>query len=84
MQQWPELAEYSEAKHRALLAIRCPRDWRSLESVVDDLHNREVELLRPGTKLPVSATVSNNVSNIYLDASQRVAKYLQVRTKTIK
>ncbi|KAF8595857.1 hypothetical protein BDV93DRAFT_449766, partial [Ceratobasidium sp. AG-I] len=68
----------------ALLAIRCARDRRSFESVVDDLHNQEVELLRRGTKLPVSATVSNGVSNIYLDASQRVAKDLQVRTETIK
>jgi hypothetical protein len=78
-----ELAEYSEAKHQAILAIRCARDRRSFESVVDDLHRQEVELLRPGTVLPVSATISNDVKAIYSDASYAVARYLQVRISII-
>lgn len=57
---------------------RCARNCRSFESVVDDLHHQEVELLRPGTELPTAATVSNDVKSIYLDGSIAVAQYLQV------
>lgn len=74
-----ELSEYSEAKHRAILAIRCAHNHRSFESVVDDLHRKEVELLRPGTVLPSAVTVSKDVKNIYEDASSSVKTYLQVR-----
>ena len=70
--------EYSPAAHRAILAIRCARDRRSFDSVVDDLHRQEVELLHPGTRLPCSVTVSNDVRHIYEDASDAVARYIQV------
>lgn len=73
------VAPYSVARHRAILAIRCARDRRSFESVVDDLHWQEVQLLRPGTELPCSATVSNDVRHIYEDASVTAAQFLQVR-----
>lgn len=74
-----EVPSYSVARHRAILAIRCARDRRSFESVVDDLHQQEVQLLRPGTELPCSATVSNDVRHIYEDASVTAARFLQVR-----
>lgn len=78
--QSSELSEYTEAKHRAILAIRYALERESFESVVDDLHRQEVELLRPGTQLPLSTTVSNDVEVIYSDASHAVACYLQAST----
>jgi hypothetical protein len=69
---------YSLPLHCALLAICCACDQQPFASVVDDLHRQEVELLRLGTVLPTSATVSNDVKHIYGDTSVKVAQYLQV------
>lgn len=74
----PNRQEYSFARHRAILAIRCARDCCSFESVVDDLHQEEVQLLRPGTALPCAATISNDVKRIYQDSSVGVARYFKV------
>jgi len=43
---------YSQAAHRALIALRCAKNTRPINSVLDEDYQREVEMLRPGTKLP--------------------------------
>lgn len=73
----PDL-QYSEALHRSILAICSFRDRCSFESVVDDLHQAEVKLLQPGTKLLCAVTVSNDMMHIYQDALLDVAHFLQV------
>ncbi|KAG9080749.1 hypothetical protein FS749_007915 [Ceratobasidium sp. UAMH 11750] len=73
---YPALS-YSMARHRAILALRCARDRRPFESVVDELHQQEVELLRPGTQLPSLATVSEDIRRIYRMASLDAARHLR-------
>ncbi|CAE7107559.1 unnamed protein product [Rhizoctonia solani] len=69
--------KYSVARHRAILALRCARNHRSFESVVDELHREEVELLRPGTTLPSSATTSLDTKRLYGGIAKDAALYLQ-------
>ncbi|KAG8726320.1 hypothetical protein FRC10_007248, partial [Ceratobasidium sp. 414] len=73
---YPPLS-YSAAHHRAILALRCARDRRPFDSVVDDLHQQEVDMLCPGTHLPTAATVSLDVRLIYNIGSLNVARYLR-------
>ncbi|QRV95405.1 hAT family dimerization protein [Ceratobasidium sp. AG-Ba] len=70
--------QYSEARHRAILVLRCARYRRSFESAVDDLHREEVDFLRPGTLLPTSATLSTTAKHLYDDSARDAASYLQV------
>ncbi|KAG9090384.1 hypothetical protein FRC07_012125, partial [Ceratobasidium sp. 392] len=67
------------ARHCAILALRCAQDCRPFESVVDELHRQEVEMLRPGTSLPTSETVSADVRRVYSDSASEVSRYLKER-----
>ena len=49
---------YSEAAHRALIALRCAKNQRPFNSVLDEDYQAEVNILWPGTKLPHPQTVS--------------------------
>ena len=71
-------SSYSVAKHCTLIAIQCAQYKRSFNSVADDLYRQEVELLRPGTSLPLPKTVSRDVQVIYASAATGVKEYLQV------
>ncbi|KAF8586027.1 hypothetical protein K439DRAFT_1001527 [Ramaria rubella] len=46
------VSKYSPYRHRALIALRCAKDHRPFECVKDEFYLAEVELLRPGTKVP--------------------------------
>ncbi|QRV80101.1 hAT family dimerization protein [Ceratobasidium sp. AG-Ba] len=70
-------AQYSEARHRAILVLRCARYHRSFESAVDDFHREEADFLRPGTLLPTSATLSTTAKHLYTSSAQGAALYLQ-------
>src|SRR5438876_10306416 len=43
---------YSEVAHHALIALRCAKNHRPFNSVLDEDYQTEVDMLRPGTKLP--------------------------------
>lgn len=56
---------YSESRHRALIALRCASSKRSFHSLLDPLYHAEVELLRPGTRLPVPQTSKRDLLVLY-------------------
>lgn len=69
---------YSEARHRAILAIWSAHGRRSFESLTDEFHQMEVEYLRPGTKLPSPVTISRDVKAIHAKYAPKVRDYFQV------
>ncbi|QRW12433.1 hAT family dimerization protein [Ceratobasidium sp. AG-Ba] len=73
---YPQLS-YSATRHRAILALRCARDRRPFESVVDELAQLEVEMLRPGTHLPTGATLSRDALHLYQSSSLQAANHLR-------
>ncbi|KAJ7619598.1 hypothetical protein FB45DRAFT_678124, partial [Roridomyces roridus] len=69
---------YSEATHRTLIALRCASSKRPFNQVEDKFYRQEVELLRPGTKVPSADTVANNVQRLYRTLAADVRDYFQV------
>ncbi|KAF8495269.1 hypothetical protein F5888DRAFT_1615947, partial [Russula emetica] len=74
---------YTEAAHRALIALRCAKNHRLFNSVLDEDYQAEVNMLRPGTRLPHPTTVSRDIQAIYLDVSRHIRDYFQASSRTI-
>jgi hypothetical protein len=70
--------QYSEAAHRAVIALRCATSHRPFNVVNDKYYKVEVELLRPGTKIPAPRTVSEDINHLYLELSKTVQDYFKV------
>ena len=70
---------YSPAAHRALIAQWCAKNHRPFNSVADEDYIAEVEMLRPGTKIPSPSTVSRDIKAIYAEVSKFVRTYFLVR-----
>ena len=73
------ISEYTPAKHRAIIAMRCCVSKRPFNMVTDPHYNEEVQLLRPGTAIPCPVTVSRDVNQIYKIGSKQVKEYFSVR-----
>ena len=69
---------YSAAAHRTLIAMRCAKNHRPFNSVLDEDYQAEVEMLRPGTILPGPQTVSRDIKSIYAEMSKNVRNYFMV------
>jgi hypothetical protein len=69
---------YSSAAHRTLIALRCAKNHRPFNSVLDEDYRAEVEMLRPGTVLPAPQTVSRDIKAIYAEMSKNVRNYFMV------
>ncbi|KAF6753991.1 hypothetical protein DFP72DRAFT_790364, partial [Ephemerocybe angulata] len=69
---------YSEANHRTLLAIRCATNMRPFNFVQDPSYRAEVNMLRPGTKIPDPTTISRDVKLLYEELSKHVKQYFKV------
>lgn len=69
---------YSESGHRVLNALRCAKQSRPANSVLDEDYQWEVEMLCPGTKLPHPTTVQQDLIHIYEHASTWVMNYFLV------
>lgn len=69
---------YSVAAHRALIAMRCAKNSRPFNAVLDEDYIAEVAMLRPGTILPSPITVSRDINEIYLEMSHHVKSYFSV------
>jgi hypothetical protein len=69
---------YSEAAHRALIVLRVAKHARPVNSVLDDDYLMEVEMLRPGTKVPKPMTVQRDLLQIYEQTSIVVKNYFLV------
>lgn len=69
---------YSAAAHRTLIAMRCAKNHRPFNSVLDEDYQAEVQMLRPGTILPSPQTVSRDIKAIYSEMSKNVRNYFLV------
>ncbi|KAF7341582.1 putative AC transposase [Mycena sanguinolenta] len=74
---------YSEAMHRTLIALRCASSKRAFNQVEDPWYLKEVEMLRPGTKVPSADTVANDVQRLYQLLSVKVKDYFANRGREI-
>jgi hypothetical protein len=72
------MSTYSEAKHRAMIALRCAPSHRPFRSIQDTFYVHEVEMRRPGTKLPSLQTVSRDVCALYDHLACSVKDYFAV------
>ncbi|KAJ6537535.1 hypothetical protein DFH09DRAFT_930744 [Mycena vulgaris] len=72
------VSRYTPARHRALVALRCASSHRPFNAVRDPYYLEEVELLRPGTKVPSPRTVSRDIHTLYLAGSKMVKEYFKV------
>ncbi|KAG1719768.1 uncharacterized protein EDB91DRAFT_1065342 [Suillus paluster] len=73
------VSSYTQAAHRALIALRCAVSKRPFNFVTDPHYIAEVQLLRPGVIIPNPRTVARDVSAIYLEGSKQVKVYFSVR-----
>ncbi|KAJ7772032.1 hypothetical protein DFH07DRAFT_879090, partial [Mycena maculata] len=71
------ISNYTPARHRALIALRCASSHRPFHAIRDPFYLEEIELLRPGTSVPSPATVSRDVQTLYLEGSQMVKDYFK-------
>lgn len=71
--------QYTYATHRALIALRCAKNFRPFNMVTDSDYILEVLLLRPGTKIPDPSTVSRDIKHIYEQMALHVKNYFLVR-----
>lgn len=74
----PTTFPYSPAAHRALIALRCAKNNRPFNAVLDEDYQDEIRMLRPGTVLPSPITVSRDINEIYLEMSRHVKNYFTV------
>ncbi|TRM65130.1 hypothetical protein BD626DRAFT_364393, partial [Schizophyllum amplum] len=69
---------YSYAAHRTLIALRCASSHRAFELVRDPFYIQEVQLLRPGVKIPSPKTVSRDVKRLYEGLAISFQEYIKV------
>jgi hypothetical protein len=69
---------YSAAAHRTLIAMRCAKNHRPFNFVLDEDYQAEVQMLCPGTILPSPQTVSRDIKAIYSEMSKNVRNYFSV------
>ncbi|KAF8595111.1 hypothetical protein BDV93DRAFT_408332, partial [Ceratobasidium sp. AG-I] len=69
---------YSYAMHLAIIVMSCAYHYLPFARVLDNLFRRQVELLRPGTIVPDSSTVSRTTRFVYEQQAHRVKSYFQV------
>ncbi|KAF9461417.1 hypothetical protein BDZ94DRAFT_1221376 [Collybia nuda] len=74
----PVTLPYSEASHRALIALRAAKYNHPFNAVLDDDYQEEVRMLRPGTALPSPSTVSRDINAIYIAMGDFIRSYFMV------
>ncbi|KAK6992292.1 putative AC transposase [Favolaschia claudopus] len=79
----PAAAEYSEARHRTLIALRCACLKRAFNEIEDSWYRMEVQLLRPGTVVPSADTVAEDVQRLYVSLAHEVKKYFLTRAREL-
>lgn len=69
---------YSRAAHRAIILLRCAKNHRPFNSVLDPDYQTEVQMLRPGTEIPHPITISRDIRTVYLEVLKTVRAYFAV------
>ncbi|KAF8987212.1 hypothetical protein BDQ17DRAFT_1258804, partial [Cyathus striatus] len=64
--------QYSEAAHHALIALRCAKHHYLFNFVLNEEYQKEVEMLHPGTKIPLPITISHDIHALYIEFSKHV------------
>lgn len=72
------LDKYDPYVHYTLLALRCAHDHRPAASVADSLYKQEVELLRPGTKIPHPTSISKYIKQLHATVALNIQEYFKV------
>ena len=70
---------YTPETHRALIALRCAKHSRPINSILDDNYRTEVEMLHPGTALPHPTTIQRDLISIYIHMSTFILNYFMVK-----
>ena len=70
--------QYSPENHRALIALRCAKNARPINTILDDDYRQEVQMLRPGTQIPHPTTVQCDLLHLYKDLSVHVKNHFMV------
>ncbi|KAJ3573237.1 hypothetical protein NP233_g2572 [Leucocoprinus birnbaumii] len=63
---------YSEAAHRAIIALHCARNQRPFNIVNDPMYKAEVDLLRPGTSVLTPEMLSRDTLLLHQELSRSV------------
>ncbi|CAE6461892.1 unnamed protein product, partial [Rhizoctonia solani] len=74
---------YTYAMHLAIIVMSCAYHYLPFARVVDKLFRRQVELLRPGTAVPDSSTVSRTTKFVYQQQARHVKTYFENGVDTI-
>jgi hypothetical protein len=72
------ISTYTEHRHRALISLRCAASHRAFNMIEDPLYLEEIEMLRPGTRVPSTSTVSRDLQTLYQEGSKLVVDYFSV------
>ncbi|QRV80904.1 hAT family dimerization protein [Ceratobasidium sp. AG-Ba] len=74
---------YTYAMHLAILVMSCAYHYLPFARVLDKLFRLQVELLRPGTVVPDSSTISRTTQFVYQQQAHRVKTYFKDEINTI-
>jgi hypothetical protein len=69
---------YSEAQHRAVIAMRCATSNRLAQVVNDKYYRMEVDMLCPGTIIPLERTISRDLNLLHQELAAVGKKYFIV------
>ena len=69
---------FTNERFRASIALRCAKSARPINMVLDEDYRDEVEMLRPGTRVPHPTTVQQDLINIYTHMAMHVVNFLAV------
>ena len=73
----PILTAYSYVLHVAILVMSCAYHYIPFARFRDDLFLQQIDLLRPGTAVPDSSTLSRLTKYAYMEQARHVRTYFQ-------
>ncbi|KIK93837.1 hypothetical protein PAXRUDRAFT_144159, partial [Paxillus rubicundulus Ve08.2h10] len=69
---------YSKAAHCVVIALHCVKNQCPFNMVNDKYYKMEVKMLPPGTELPHTSTVSQDIKDLYTNLTLDVQAYFAV------
>jgi hypothetical protein len=72
------MGTYTPGTHHVIIAMKSATSNRPFNAVRDKYYRMEVEMLRPGTKIPHVTTVSLDIKLLYVELSKTVCDYFKV------
>ncbi|KIK79421.1 hypothetical protein PAXRUDRAFT_161343 [Paxillus rubicundulus Ve08.2h10] len=82
LSSWPKdsknVLPYSKAAHCAIIALCCAKNQCPFNMVNDKYYKMEVQMLCPGTELPHTSTVSQDIKDLYTNLALDIQAYFAV------